>query len=62
MIAAQQLTEPSEVDLAEYVSLASAAVQLGQADPEALGVAAHIIALLAATWLRPLRSLIGHFP
>ena len=45
MIAAQQLTEPSEVDLAEYVSLASAAVQLGQADPEALGVAAHIIAL-----------------
>jgi adenylate cyclase len=45
MIAAQQLTEPSEVDLAECVSLASAAVQLGQADPEALGVAAHIIAL-----------------
>jgi TolB-like protein/tetratricopeptide (TPR) repeat protein len=45
MVAAQQLTQPSGQDLAEYVSLARSAVQLGQADPETLGIAAHIIAL-----------------
>ena len=45
MIAAYQWTQPSEDDLAEYVDLAKNAVQLGQADPETLCVAAHIIAL-----------------
>jgi TolB-like protein/class 3 adenylate cyclase/cytochrome c-type biogenesis protein CcmH/NrfG len=45
IIAAYQWTRPSEDDLAEYVDLAKTAVQLGQADPETLCVAAHIIAL-----------------
>ncbi len=45
IIAAYQWTQPSEDDLAEYVDLAKTAVQLGQADPETLCVAAHIIAL-----------------
>ena len=45
MIAAYQWTRPSVDDLAEYVDLAKTAVQLGQADPETLCVAAHIIAL-----------------
>ena len=45
MLAAQQLTLPSERDLGEIVSLARTAVQLGQADPETLCISAHIIAL-----------------
>jgi adenylate cyclase len=45
IIASYQFTEPSEADLAEYVSLARTAVQHGQADPETLCIAAHIIAL-----------------
>jgi TolB-like protein/class 3 adenylate cyclase/tetratricopeptide (TPR) repeat protein len=44
-LVANQWTEPSEDDLAEYVSLARTAVRLGQADPETLRVAAQIVAL-----------------
>jgi adenylate cyclase len=42
---AYQITMPSEEELSEYVTLARTAVRLGQADPEALAYAAHIIAL-----------------
>jgi adenylate cyclase len=45
IIAAYQWTRPSGDELAEYVDLAKTAVQLGQANPETLCVAAHIIAL-----------------
>jgi TolB-like protein len=45
VIAAYQWTQPSEDELLEYVKLANTAVQLGQADPETLCIAAHIIAL-----------------
>ena len=45
IIASHQWTEPLEDELAEYVTLARTAVQLGQADSETLCVAAHIIAL-----------------
>ena len=44
-LASFQWTKPSEEELTEYVALARTAVQLGQADPETLGIAAHIIAL-----------------
>jgi TolB-like protein/class 3 adenylate cyclase len=39
-----QWTEPSEGDLVECVDLARTAISLGQAEPETLGLAAHIIA------------------
>jgi adenylate cyclase len=45
IMAANQLTKPSENDLAEHLSLARVAVQLGQADAETLSIAAHIISL-----------------
>ena len=45
MIAANHWTRPSEHDFAEYVSLAKSAVQLGRTDPEALCIAAYIIAV-----------------
>lgn len=45
MLAAQQWTKPSDDELVEYPNLARTAVQLGQADPDTLCVAAHIIAL-----------------
>jgi adenylate cyclase len=45
LIASHQWSEPSEDELAEYVSLARTAVQLGQSDAETLCIAAHIIAL-----------------
>jgi adenylate cyclase len=45
IIASHQWVEPSEAELVEYVNFAKTAVQLGQADPETLCVAAHIVAL-----------------
>jgi TolB-like protein/class 3 adenylate cyclase len=45
LITAYQWAKPTEGELFDYVSLAKTAVQLGQADPETLCVAAHIIAL-----------------
>jgi adenylate cyclase len=45
IITSYQWSRPSEDELVEYVNLANTAVQLGQADPETLCVAAHIIAL-----------------
>ena len=45
IMAAFQWIEPSEDELDGCVDLARTAVRLGQADPEALGLAAHIIAL-----------------
>jgi TolB-like protein/class 3 adenylate cyclase len=45
LITAYQWAKPSEDELFDYVGLAKTAVQLGQADPETLCVAAHIIAL-----------------
>ena len=45
VIAANHWTQPTEHEFAEYVSLAKSAVQLGRADPEALCIAAYIIAI-----------------
>jgi len=45
IMAAFQWVEPSEGELDGCVELAKTAVRLGQADPEALGIAAYIIAL-----------------
>ena len=45
IMASFQWTKPSEGELVGYVDLAKTAVRLGQTDPEALGIAAYIIAL-----------------
>jgi adenylate cyclase len=45
VLGANQWTEPSEAELAECVTLARTAVRLGLGDPDALCIAAHIIAL-----------------
>jgi tetratricopeptide (TPR) repeat protein len=43
--AAFQWTKPCERELSEYVELAKTAIKLGQADPEALAIAAYIVGL-----------------
>jgi adenylate cyclase len=45
IMASFQWTKPSEDELDGYVDLARTAIRLGQTDPEALGIAAYIIAL-----------------